>query len=56
MQGRNTLVIAQHLAIIQKTDRISVLDKSKMVESGTHVLPIAQEGLSAKLAALQFGA
>jgi ATP-binding cassette, subfamily B, bacterial len=56
MQGRTTLVIAHRLATIQKADRIAVLDKGKLVEIGTHDALVAQGGVYAKLAALQFGA
>jgi ATP-binding cassette, subfamily B, bacterial len=54
MQGRTTLVIAHRLATIQKADRIIVLQKGQMVESGTHEALVAQGGVYAKLAALQF--
>jgi ATP-binding cassette, subfamily B, bacterial len=54
MQGRTTLVIAHRLATIQKANRIVVLDKGRLVESGSHEALIAQGGAYAKLAALQF--
>jgi ATP-binding cassette, subfamily B, bacterial len=54
MEGRTTLVIAHRLATIQKADRIVVLQKGQMVESGTHEALVAQGGVYAKLAALQF--
>ena len=54
MQGRTTLVIAHRLATIQKANRIAVLDKGQLVEIGTHVALVAQGGVYAKLAALQF--
>ncbi len=54
MQGRTTLVIAHRLATIQKADRIIVLQKGQMVESGTHEALVAQGGVYARLAALQF--
>ncbi|MBS7807292.1 ABC transporter transmembrane domain-containing protein [Variovorax sp. PCZ-1] len=56
MQGRTTLVIAHRLATIQKADRIAVLQKGQLVEIGTHEALIAQAGVYAKLAALQFRA
>ena len=54
MQGRTTLVIAHRLATVQKADRIIVLDHAKVVEQGTHTALVAQGGVYARLAALQF--
>ena len=54
MQGRTTLVIAHRLATVQKADRIIVLDHARVVEQGTHSELVAQGGVYARLAALQF--
>jgi ATP-binding cassette, subfamily B, bacterial len=54
MQGRTTLVIAHRLATVQKADRIIVLDHARIVEQGTHSDLVAQGGVYARLAALQF--
>ncbi len=56
MRNRTTLVIAHRLATVQKADRIVVLDGSRMVEQGTHAGLVAQGGVYARLAALQFTA
>jgi ATP-binding cassette subfamily B protein len=55
MAGRTTLIIAHRLATVQKADRIVVLEHGRVVESGTHASLVAQGGLYASLAALQFG-
>ena len=56
MQGRTTLVIAHRLATVQKADLIVVLDHGRLVEQGTHAELVAQGGVYAGLAALQFNA
>ncbi len=54
MRNRTTLVIAHRLATVQKADRIVVLDQARIVEQGTHASLVAQGGVYARLAALQF--
>jgi ATP-binding cassette subfamily B protein len=56
MAGRTTLVIAHRLATVQRADRIIVLDNGHLVETGTHASLVAQGGIYASLAALQFHA
>ncbi len=54
MAGRTTLVVAHRLATVLKADRIIVLDQGRVVEEGRHSELVAQGGLYARLAALQF--
>lgn len=54
MQNRTTIVIAHRLATIRSADRIIVMDDGQIVEQGDHDSLIAQSGLYAKLAELQF--
>jgi ATP-binding cassette, subfamily B, bacterial len=55
MQNRTTLVIAHRLATVRKASRIIVLDDGRIVATGTHDSLVAEDGLYARLAALQFG-
>lgn len=54
MRGRTTLVIAHRLATVRKANRIVVLDKGRILATGTHDSLIQQGGLYARLARLQF--
>ncbi len=54
MRGRTTIVIAHRLATVQRADRILVLDRGQLADSGPHAALAARDGLYARLAALQF--
>lgn len=44
VRGRSAIIVAHRLNTLQKTDRIIVLDKGKIVESGTYTVLASREG------------
>ena len=54
MVGRTSIIIAHRLSTIKNADRIIVLDKGKLAESGTHEELMAKNGLYAHLYQIQY--
>ncbi|MDB3908198.1 lipid A export permease/ATP-binding protein MsbA [Gammaproteobacteria bacterium] len=53
-RGRTTFVIAHRLSTIEKADLILVMDKGKIMESGTHKELLAKQAIYSRLHANQF--
>jgi len=51
---RTTIIVAHRLATVKKADRIVVFDQGRIVAEGRHEELVAQGGLYARLARLQF--
>jgi ATP-binding cassette, subfamily B, bacterial MsbA len=54
MQGRTSLVIAHRLSTIERSDRIVVLQRGEIVETGTHSELLDKKGVYAQLHRIQF--
>jgi ATP-binding cassette subfamily B protein len=53
-QGRTTLIVAHRLATVKRADRIVVFEGGRIVAQGKHEELVAEGGLYARLARLQF--
>jgi ATP-binding cassette, subfamily B, bacterial len=53
-RDRTTVIVAHRLATVKKADRILVFDQGRIVAEGTHAALVAEGGLYARLARLQF--
>jgi ATP-binding cassette, subfamily B, multidrug efflux pump len=54
IKGRTSIIIAHRLSTIRKADKIIVLDKGEIIETGTHQELLAKKGFYYQLHQMQF--
>ena len=54
MKGRTAVVIAHRLSTVQKADKVIVIDRGRIVQTGVHGSLVQVDGLYRKLYNLQF--
>ena len=55
VKGRTTIIIAHRFSTVKHADKIIVLDKGKIAESGNHYELMREKGIYYKLYNLQIG-
>jgi len=53
--GRTVFIIAHRLSAVRHADRILVMDEGRLVEQGDHQVLVRQQGIYARLYAMQAG-
>ena len=54
MQNRTSIVIAHRLSTVRKANKIVVMERGKIIQTGTHSELLAKGGVYKKLYELQF--
>ncbi|MBC7791269.1 MAG: ATP-binding cassette domain-containing protein [Anaerolineae bacterium] len=49
LRGRSTLIIAHRLSTVRRADRVVVIDRGNLVEEGSHLELLAEDGVYARL-------